>query len=123
MEIDSSIVYPNVQYSTWNDQKFWYICTDSFNFSSSDLTSFNIFNDSSFVQHNDMCDTNDTNDAYDTNDVSNASGMNNKALINDDIFKVSNNSIDNNCDNKNFFICINFRRMEMFKEVLIMIVV
>jgi hypothetical protein len=77
-----------VQYSTWNDQRFLYICSDSLNFSSSDLISFNICQNSSFVQLNDARDTNDINEINETKNAHDVSGMSNRRLINDDIFKV-----------------------------------
>jgi hypothetical protein len=120
MEIDNSAVYPNVQYSTWNNHKFLHICADSLNFSSFDLTSFNICNDSSFVKFN---ETNDAYNAYDADDAYDASYVSNRGLIHHYILKLFNNNIDNNCDNKDFFIHINFRRIRMFKKVSILIAV
>jgi hypothetical protein len=63
MEIDNYVVYPNVQYSTWDDQRFLHIYADSLNFSSSDLISSNICNNSSFVQLNDTDENNNVHEA------------------------------------------------------------
>jgi hypothetical protein len=82
---------------------------NSLNLSSFDFTSFIICNNISFIQFN---------------DAHNASGVRNRGLINDDIFKIINTNIDNNFENMDFFICINFRwAIEMSKEISTMIVV
>jgi hypothetical protein len=126
MEIDKDILYLNAQYSTWNDQRFLHICPDGLNLSSSEFTSHNICNNISFVQLNDTNETGDINNINDTNDAHGAhyaSGVKNRGLVKDDIFKVCNIHIDNNCDFINFFIWIQFTRMEVSKEISTVIVV
>jgi hypothetical protein len=78
---------------------------NSLNLSSSDLVSFNICNNISSVQLDDVYDF------YDVYDVYDVSGVSNRGLI-DDIFKVLNISIDNNDDKTDFIINIPFSTNE-----------
>jgi hypothetical protein len=69
MEIDKEVIYSNVQYSTWNDERILYTYIKSLNLSSYNLNSFNIWNNSSFDQLNDAHDAHDINATHDINDA------------------------------------------------------
>jgi hypothetical protein len=81
---------------------------DSLNLSSSDLSSFIIWNRSSFVQLNDAYDTRDAHNVHNANNAHNALGVKNRGLIYDEIFKILNTNIDSNLENTNFLFASTF---------------